>query len=110
MDRTWARLPLMTLLSFFLTLWVVEDGVLALVTAVIGRPSHRELTVTGVQSGKQCAHFEVREVLFLADRALCAPREDLDRAEAGDQLTVFGRGSPFGLNVERYELRSGAGR
>lgn len=104
------RVPLMALFAFLMTFTTVEDGVLALATAVIGKPGDRNLTVTGVsRPRKQCDHFNVAEVGWLLNRALCAPEEDLARAEGGGELTVFGKSSPFGLNVERYEVRSTPG-
>jgi hypothetical protein len=105
MKYAWTRVPLMALFAFFMTFSTIEDGVLALVTAAAGRPGQRALTVTGVShSRKRCDHFDVREVRWLLNRALCAPDRDLARGQAGGRLTVFGRQSAFGLNVERYEL------
>lgn len=102
------RVPLMALFAFFMTFTVIEDGVLALVTTIAGHPGHRDLTVTGVsRPRRQCDHFDVQEVRWLLNRALCGSEDDLARAENGGQLTVYGQASPFGLNVERYELRTG---
>lgn len=109
MDRAWLRIPLMALFAFFLTFSTVEDGVLALVTAGLGQPGQRDLTITGVsRPSKRCDHFDVREARWLLNRALCAPDSDLNRVASGDRLRVFGRRSAFGLNVERYEIRPAA--
>lgn len=105
--KHWAiRIPTFAVFSFMMAFSAVEDGGLALVTMAIGSPGERTLTITGVSSpSRRCGHFDVREVGWLMDRALCAPRADLDRAQAGQRLVVFGKRSAFGLNVERYELR-----
>lgn len=106
MKSVFVRAPLMMLFAFFISFTAVEDGLLAVATVAIGQPASRALTVTGVgQSRKGCDHFNIKEVGWLLDRALCGADEDLERARPGDALIVFGRASPFGLNVERYELR-----
>jgi hypothetical protein len=96
-------------MAVFATLCVfsfVEDGLLALDTGLVGAPGSRTLTVTRIShSSRSCDHFDVREVGWLLDRALCASSDELRRARRGDQLMVFGRKGPFGLNVERHELR-----
>ena len=105
LKSVWSRAALFGIFGFFMTFAAVQDGALALVTAAIGQPATRTLTVEGVGGGhRSCRHFEVREVGFLLDRALCAPPEQLDQAVPGRQLKVTGKGSPFGINVESLEL------
>ena len=101
----WLRVPLLGLAAFFLVFVDVRDGAFALVTAAVGEPAARTVTITGTyHPRKSCARFEVQEEGFLLDRALCATRQELAQAVRGRRLTLVGRASPLGLNVERFEF------
>jgi hypothetical protein len=102
----WLRVPLLTLFVFVITLSAIEDGVFAVVTAALGNPAVRALTVTGTspRGRYSCAHFDVREVGWLLDRAFCASDDELRLANPGDTLLVYGKQSALGLNAERHVL------
>jgi hypothetical protein len=106
--RGWLRVPLMALFMSFATFLAVEDGVLALVTAVAGQPGSRTVTITGTDSFRRgCDYFEIREVGFLLNRALCADSDQLALGTPGSELILYGRRSAFGLNVSAYAVRPG---
>jgi hypothetical protein len=102
----WLRVPLLTLFVLVITLSAIEDGVFAVVTAALGRPAVLALTVTSAstRSRYSCAHFDVREVGWLLDRAFCASDDELHLARPGDTLLIYGKQSALGLNAERHVL------
>ena len=105
--HAWMRVPLMTLFAFAITFSAVEDGMFAVVTALIGQPGSRAVTISGEGGGgrRSCRHFEIEEAGWVIDRALCIPEALRDRATAGDRLTLYGKQSPLGLIVDDMELQ-----
>lgn len=105
MRSVWFRAPLFGVLAYFTALVAVEGGALALFTAAVGRPASRTVVVVGLGGGgRSCRHFRIREVAILPSTALCVSNGDRALPVQGRTLTVFGRASAVGLNVERHEL------
>ena len=101
----WLRVLAFGLFAFGVLFVDIRDGVFGVVTAAFGRPAARTVTITGtLHLSRSCAQFEVHEEWFLPDRALCATRQELAQAVRGRRLTLVGRASPLGLNVERFEF------
>jgi hypothetical protein len=102
----WLRVPALAL-SLGLAAYIgLAFGAVGLVAALVGRPTSRTLTVTGTAPANpwQCAHVEVREAPALLSRALCAPQDVLDQADASQSLTVTGKGFALGMVVQTWQL------
>jgi hypothetical protein len=105
LHSAWRRIPLMGAFAFAVAFAATEGGLLSLITAATGHPASRTVLVAGTQGGgRSCRRFSIDEVEILASSALCIPKSYRDEAVADRALTVFGKASPLGLNVERYEL------
>lgn len=100
------RIPGFALFCGLIAYIGVAYGAIGLIAAVAGQPTTQTLTITGVASKTQwqCAHFEVREAPMLMDRALCAPQDVLNQAQAGQTLTVTGKAWPLGMLVENWQV------
>jgi hypothetical protein len=105
MRLTWVRVPLVAAFVFAFSFQTIECGALAGLAAIVGQPASRTLTITDIGDvNGGCQLFAVREISFLADYALCAPADLLSSASEGQTITVSGKGSPLGLNADRYTL------
>lgn len=85
---------------------VLQNGMFAVITAAIGRPGSRVVTVEYWSSPttRNCGHFGVREAPMLLDRAFCAASPADPQGVGGRKLLIQGRQSVLGMNVERLEL------
>ena len=108
--HAWLRIPALAAICFVSTFVAVQCGALSVVTAISGAPSSQTLTLVGTTAGGSysCRGFDVAEAPMVLDRALCAPTDMLGLATPGRKLTVYGKASPFGLNVERFEIKAGS--
>jgi hypothetical protein len=103
--HAWLRVPLFGLAAFFFASVDLEEGLFGIVTAAIGRPATRTVTIAGTfGGGKICRRFQVKELGLLFDSALCAGPEERSLGVRGRQLTLVGKASVLGLNVQNFEF------
>jgi hypothetical protein len=103
--HAWLRIFLTGIAAFVFVFVDIEEGLFSLVTATIGRPATRTVTISGMSGGgRTCRKFDVLEVKLLLDGALCAASEQRSQAIHGRHLTLVGKESVLGLNVEGFQL------
>jgi hypothetical protein len=102
------RIPALVVGALLFTFTATERGFLDWWTEISGVPGERlvHLSSYSVSNRPQCAGFDVAEAPIPTGRAVCADLGHYPGPPPGTPVRLFGRTSPFGLIVDRYQVEA----